>query len=45
METGIVCADDLDRSQGDETDAPVRAFLIADVRGYTSFTQPPALVR
>ncbi|HEY3017817.1 MAG TPA: ABC transporter substrate-binding protein [Gaiellaceae bacterium] len=28
----------LDRPRGDETDALVRAFLIADVRGYTSFT-------
>src|SRR5262245_1035652 len=36
---GSSAADDLDRSQADEADAPVRAFLIADVRGYTSFTQ------
>jgi len=28
-----------DRPHGDETGALVRAFLIADVRGYTSFTQ------
>jgi class 3 adenylate cyclase len=28
-----------DPATGDETDALVRAFLIADVRGYTSFTQ------
>jgi branched-chain amino acid transport system substrate-binding protein len=29
----------LDRPHGDETNALVRAFLIADVRGYTTFTQ------
>jgi branched-chain amino acid transport system substrate-binding protein len=32
-------ADHLDRPPEHETDAFVRAFLIADVRGYTSFTQ------
>jgi branched-chain amino acid transport system substrate-binding protein len=36
---GASAADHLDRSHGDEDDALVRAFLIADVRGYTSFTQ------
>src|SRR5437870_12558491 len=32
-------ANHLHRPHGDETGALVRAFLIADVRGYTSFTQ------
>ena len=32
-------ANRLDRPDGDETAALVRAFVIADVRGYTSFTQ------
>src|SRR5438552_16033817 len=32
-------ANRLDRPHGEETEALVRAFLIADVRGYTSFTQ------
>ena len=32
-------ANDVHRPQGDDTEALVRAFLIADVRGYTSFTQ------
>ena len=32
-------ADRLNRPPDDEADALVRAFLIADVRGYTSFTQ------
>ena len=32
-------ADRLDRPHDDESDAVVRAFVIADVRGYTSFTQ------
>jgi branched-chain amino acid transport system substrate-binding protein len=32
-------ADRLNRSQAADSDAVVRTFLIADVRGYTSFTQ------
>jgi branched-chain amino acid transport system substrate-binding protein len=32
-------ADSLDRQEGDDSEALVRAFVIADVRGYTSFTQ------
>lgn len=36
---GASGGDDADRPGGDEAESVVRAFLIADVRGYTAFTQ------
>jgi branched-chain amino acid transport system substrate-binding protein len=38
-EDGASSGNDAGRLQGAETEAVVRTFLIADVRGYTSFTQ------
>jgi peptide/nickel transport system substrate-binding protein len=35
----VTDADDLSARPGDPHDAPIRTFLIADVRGYTLFTQ------